>query len=181
MAAEAPLQIDGPGAKGLSVTNWRYVVGTFQVKIPVSSAHAILRGEENTLAIFKWRAQQMAPENRWYPVMQRYIQYLSEKVEALGGNANQILPSPTGYPGMQNGHRHEEREYTGKVCEVIYDCFGDFDGFVLRSCCDEERTFKSREAGVQEVALRACKDHLRLSVFVEHGEERRIEKLVLRS
>lgn len=33
--------------------NWRYVIGTFQVKIPVSTADAILPDEENTLAIFK--------------------------------------------------------------------------------------------------------------------------------
>ena len=57
--------------------NWRYVVGTFQVRIPVSTAHLILREEEYTLPIFKWRLQQMATTKRWYPVLQRYISYLA--------------------------------------------------------------------------------------------------------
>lgn len=73
--------------------NWRYVIGTFQVKIPVSTAGALLPAEENTLAIFKWRLQAMSPTNRWYPVLQRYIGYVSARVEGLGGDPKTIPPS----------------------------------------------------------------------------------------
>ncbi len=45
--------------------NWRYVVGTFAVRIPVVKADVMLPLEENTLAIMKWRLSQMAPTNRW--------------------------------------------------------------------------------------------------------------------
>ena len=40
-----------------ALTNWRYVVGTFQVKIPVVTKETMLRPEENTLAIMKWRLE----------------------------------------------------------------------------------------------------------------------------
>ena len=43
-----------------AMRNWRYVVGTFQIKIPVSAGDALLRDEENTLAIMKWRLDHMA-------------------------------------------------------------------------------------------------------------------------
>jgi hypothetical protein len=44
--------------------SWRYVVGAFQIKIPVSTKDEILPLEENTLAIFKWRLQVMSPSNK---------------------------------------------------------------------------------------------------------------------
>src|SRR6185369_2093900 len=78
--------------------NWRYIVGTFQIKIPVTTRDVMLFPEENTLAIMKWRLQQMAPANRWYPVLKRYISYLAARVDGLGGNSDSILPSPNGVP-----------------------------------------------------------------------------------
>ena len=50
--------------------SWRYVVGSFQVQIPVVTGDKILPSEENTLAIMKWRLQQMLPSNRWYLVLE---------------------------------------------------------------------------------------------------------------
>jgi hypothetical protein len=76
--------------------NWRYIVGAFQVKIPVSTKEDILPAEENTLAIFKWRLLSMSPTNRWYPVLLRYISYLSARVEGLGGDPDAIPPSLQG-------------------------------------------------------------------------------------
>jgi hypothetical protein len=76
--------------------SYRYVVGTFQVKIPVTTADAILPAEEDTLAIMKWRLQQMAPSSRWYPVLTRYIDYIGARVDGLGGDSGSILPSPNG-------------------------------------------------------------------------------------
>ena len=98
----------GPSSGGLAepivraapsrARSYRYVVGTFQVKIPVTTADAILPAEENTLAIMKWRQQQMAPSNRWYPVLGRYIDYIAARVDGLGGDSTSILPSPNGAP-----------------------------------------------------------------------------------
>jgi hypothetical protein len=77
---------------------WRYIIGTFQVKVPVSTAAVMLRPEEDTLAILKWRLQQMSPANRWYPVMQRYIEFVANRVAELGGDENAIPPSLSGAP-----------------------------------------------------------------------------------
>ncbi len=159
--------------------NWRYVIGTFQVKIPVSTADAILPAEEDTLAIFKWRLQAMSPTNRWYPVLQRYVSYIAARVEGLGGDPNAIPPSLNGAPGEPEEPCSRVIEYTGKVKEVIYDCFGDFEGFVLEECCNS-RIFKTREPGIGQTALRACKERLLMSVYVERGHGEKIQRLVLR-
>ena len=51
----------GPSVSAIAVgpkfnlSNWRYVTGTFQVKIPVTTKEVMLFPEENTLAIMKWR------------------------------------------------------------------------------------------------------------------------------
>jgi hypothetical protein len=161
--------------------NWRYIVGTFQIKIPVSTREVILFPEENTLAILKWRLQAMSPANRWYPVLQRYISYVAARVDGLGGNSSEIKPSLQGVPVV--GIYKEKREQTGKVCEVMYDCFGDFEGFILSSCsdsCSEKHLFRSREKAIGEIVLRACKERLLVSVLVEGKEPEKICKIVIR-
>jgi hypothetical protein len=174
----APARSDKPPVINRKLTNWRYVVGTFQIKIPVSTKDLILPAEENTLAIFKWRLQQMAPANRWYPVLQRYIAYLSARVDGLGGNSGTIEPSPNGVPPGGKPPVSEVREYTGKVCEVFYDCFGRLEGFALTTC-SESHVFRTCESAIGEILLRACKERLLLSVFAR-GKEMKIQRLVIR-
>ena len=151
--------------------SWRYNVGAFIIRIPVTTGDKMLLPEENTLAIMKWRLQQTLPSNRWYPVLQRYISYISGRVAGLGGNPGSIQPSPTGVPPIVIS-QSEETTYTGKVCEVIYDCFGDFEGFILEACCSERRTFKSREKKLSELVLKACIDRLSLIVVVGKDKDR---------
>jgi hypothetical protein len=158
--------------------SWRYVVGTFQVKIPVIRGEAMLVPEENTLAIMKWRLGQMMPSDRWYPVLERYISYIAARVDGLGGDSGSILPSPVGVPPKEIV-KGTEREYTGKVCEVLFDCSGDFEGFVL-SDCNGTYLFKTRERGIEEIALRACKERFQLSVYASAEAEHRIHRLVIR-
>ena len=120
----------------------RYVVGTFQVKMPVKTKDVILPAEENRLAIFKARLEAWPKTNRWYPVLVRYVELLGARVDGLGGNAKDIPPSLGGYQGGKGGGRtvpRRSRGLTGKICEVLYDCFGDFKGFVLCSCEEEHR------------------------------------------
>ena len=172
--------VEQPPPIARELPNWRYVVGTFQVKIPVATKDLILPAEENTLAIFKWRLQQMAPSNRWYPVLQRYIAYLSARVDGLGGNSGAIEPSPTGVPpgGKRPGADHVV-EYTGKVCEVVYDCFGRLEGFALTTCSGSH-IFRTCDDAIGEIVLRACKEGLLLSVHVGGGHEMKIQKLIVR-
>jgi hypothetical protein len=166
-------------ARAQGMRNWRYIVGTFQVKIPVTTKEVMLRPDEDALAIFKWRLQAISPANRWYPVFVRYIGYLSARVAGLGGNPDAIPPSVQGAPvHPEPGHERHVVEYTGRVTEVIYDCFGEIEAFVLNDCCGEPRTIRTRERGIGEVVERACRDRLLLTVIEERGHEPRIRRLI---
>ena len=161
---------------------WRYVVGSYQLTIPVEHEDVLLWPEENTLAIMKWRLQQTSPNNRWYPVLKRYVDYLIGRVDAFGGDGGSIVPSPSGVaPGTTKGGGltggGSVVEYTGKVCELIFDCFGDVEGFVLETCSGSHR-FQTRERGAARLLLRALRHSLTLSVFV--GHHHRIHKLIVR-
>ncbi len=160
----------------------RYIVGSFQVKIPVSTREAMLPAEETILAIMKARLEAMPKTDRWYPVLLRYIGQIAGRVDGLGGDANAIPPSLGGYrptprPVRQPCEENRE-EFTGKVCEVVFDCFGDFVGFVLDDCC-EHRAYENRERQIGDLVLRALKERLTLMVATA-GKERRIVRLVAR-
>lgn len=83
--------------------------------------------------------------NRWYPVLQRYVQQVSGRVDGFGGNAGSVNPSQQGIGGGVVGHHPECDEFTGKVAGVIYDRFGDFEGFALITEGGYEHRFRSRE------------------------------------
>lgn len=162
------------GTRGKTTQNWRYVVGTFQVNIPVDVEANLLLAEENTLAIMKWRLQQLPAGNRWHPVLARYVSYLAGRVDGFGGNSATVVASPVGVPHPAGpAHGAKTVDWTGKVCEVIFDCFGDFEGFVLETCSGQHR-FVTRERGIGDLALRACKERLVLSVITDRHRIRRV-------
>jgi len=158
----------------------RYIVGSFQVKMPVSTREAMLPAEETTLAILKARLEALPKTDRWYPVLLRYIAQIAGRVDGLGGDANAVPPSLGGYlPPVPPPVRQDLKEFTGKVCEVVFDCFGDFVGFVLDDCC-EHRAFDSREKEIGDLVLRALKERLNLMV-VTAGKEHRIVRLMVKA
>ena len=188
------LAVMAPQARGTTLFSTRktiverYVVGSFQIKIPVSTPVNLLPAEQNTLAIFRARLAAMAPGNRWYPVLKRYIGYLAGRVNGVGGNANQIPPSFDGAPvgvltggKCGGGGKGEEREagHTGKISGLIFDHFGDFEGFVLDTG-EQERKYLSRERDVRDLAERAWRERLRITVWPEPNEPRRIRAIIVR-
>jgi len=150
------------------MTNWRQVVGTFQVKIPVTTRDVMLRPDEDALAVLKWRVQQMAPGNRWYPVLQRYVSYLSARVAGFGADPDSVPASPDGAPPI-TAREPGVSSFSGRVEEVIYDCFGRPEAFVLSDCCGSTRTFITHDPGVAKVVLRACKEQLVVAVQVDQS------------
>jgi len=155
---------------------WRYVIGTFQVKIPVSTSEVLLLPEENTLAIMKWRLQQMAPTNRWHPVLKRYVDVIAGRVRGLGGDPDAIAPSPNGAPVKVFDPCDDLVEVCGKVAEVSFDCFGALEGFLLDDCC-RLHAFKSHERAVGELLLKACRERLTLVVFVQRSDRSKVRKV----
>jgi hypothetical protein len=95
-------------AYGRETGAWRRIVGSFQVNIPVSTKQELLEPEQRLLSVMRWIVQSMSPESRWFPVLQRYLDQLATRVNALGGDAKQVRPTPTG--DWQDGRRQEPPE-----------------------------------------------------------------------
>jgi Pro-kumamolisin, activation domain len=161
--------------RGGFMRNWRYVTGTFQVKIPVGDDKELLLPEENTLAILKWRLEQYSPLYRWRPVLQRYIEYVGGRVRGFGGDPGAIKPSPIGVPlpGHVPPPRGEAETWTGKVSAVVYDRFGDFEGFDLETEHGRERRFHATEHAIEDLVRGAWLDRVLIAVHTPAQEPHR--------
>jgi hypothetical protein len=180
---QPPDNPEGPSvfASQTRLRNWRYVTGTFQIKIPVGTPATLLDPERNTLAVFKWRLQAMSPANRWYPVLQRYVIYLSARVNELGGNADAIPPSPLGYWEAPPGRGDETgKTYTGRITDVIFGCNGRMEGFVLRECCDREFRFKACDRDLEGIVLQSCTGRFLVVVHTRAKDPQAVHQLIVR-
>jgi murein tripeptide amidase MpaA len=183
-----PSQIAARPDSGAVVTpaqiEWRRVLGAFQLSIPVKTKAALLFTEERELSVLRWIARAIPHSNRWFPVFRRYLEQVAGRVIAFGGDPTQILPSPTG-EGRGPHRRPEEpegekrRAFTGKIAGLIFDRFGDFEGFVLDTE-DGDRKFFSREKAMEELAERAWVERLRITVWAERDEPHRPLSTIVR-
>ena len=158
------------------------MAGAFQITITISTKQQLLLPEERRLAIMRWIWEHMPPQKRWYPVLQRYIGDLAGRVQGFGGNPSQIPPSETGQvPGLgaKKPHPGWEKEFTGKIVGIIYDHFGDFEGFVLEDERGGQHRFESRERPMLTVVQRAWDERLRVRVIAERDRENEPRKVIL--
>lgn len=159
---------------------WRYVVGTFVVRVPVSTGEQMLIPEAMTLAIMKWRLANLSPGNRWAPVLEQYIKYCSARLDGIGGDSSAVPPSLTWTPPLPGEEdRPHEHELCGKVAELLFDCHAKFEGFVLDDCCDRHMV-RSRDRGVADLVLRACRHDLTVCVTLCRDSSQ-IERLTIRA
>jgi hypothetical protein len=164
----------------------RYIYGTFQISIPVSTKTAMLVPEERNLSVMKWIQEAIPTSNRWYPVFQRYIGQLSGRVTALGGNGTTVPPTQTGiWPGLggtciETGTGAQcETSCSGKVDSIIYDHFGDFEGFILETFDGEHRRFDSHEAPVHRLVQRAWSQRILMTVVLRNDHPKRPFEIIL--
>ncbi|HEY6271697.1 MAG TPA: hypothetical protein VIX19_06850 [Terriglobales bacterium] len=75
-----------------------------------------------------------------------------------------------------HGHRHE---YEGKIETLVYDSFGDFEAFTVRSESGEIRRFESREPQVAAVTRRAWEERTRVMVIPEHNRPHHARTIAL--
>jgi hypothetical protein len=170
-----------------STRTWRKVVGTFQLSIPIGTKAVILPTAERNLSILRSILDSTPQTSRWYPVMLRYVGAFADGVEGLGGDPSLIPPSATGtwpgWPGEGAGKGHHKGEpgsrLIGKVAGLVYDHFGDFEGFILETDCGDSFTFYSRENHMADLARRAWAERLRITVVSEHQDEERPQRIVL--
>jgi hypothetical protein len=163
-----------------SQIEWRQVTGAFQLNIPVKDKRALLLTEERDLSVLRWVAEAIPPYNRWYPVFRRYLTEIAGRVSAFGGNPTKILPSPTGDGRVQPQPPGEVRvAHTGKIAGLVFDHFGDFEGFLLETEESEHR-FHSREKEIEQLAERAWRERLRITVWAERDQPHRPLTIIIR-
>jgi hypothetical protein len=169
------------------ILRWRRVLGAFQINLRVLRKQNLLAPEEHRLALFRWIAENILPQSRWYPVMQRYILQLAGRVDGFGGNSGIIVASSSGnIPGQSSGgethhehHKHHE-EVSGKVSELLFDHFGDFEGFSLETPFGEFQRFHSRERRVLEIVRAALEERSWLTVIRESKKHDEVLSIVVR-
>ncbi len=161
---------------------WRRVIGAFQLVVPVQDRHLLLPGAERQLALLRWIDEAIPHESRWRPVFGRYLEVMAGRVTSFGGDPTTIRPSPYGPPTHhghpQHGphdHRHAE---TGKISGLIFDRFGDFEGFVLQTE-HGEHTFRSREQDMSALAERVWEERLRITVWASAAHPERPLEIVV--
>jgi hypothetical protein len=142
----------------------RRIIGSFQLTIPVHTVVDILPMEVRKLSVLRHIGESIPTTNRWYPVWTRYLGEISDRVKGLGGNPDDIFPSPTGEGRPIPPDTTDMNFLTGRVIRILYDCFGSFEGFVLRTC-EGEHIFRACGKGIEEVIYKACRYELVLTVW----------------
>jgi hypothetical protein len=176
-----------PTATAPSLSHWRRVAGAFQFNLVISTKQQLLLSEERLLAVLRWMELKMPKTKSWHPVLVRYIDQIAGRVLGFGGDPGQIKPSPTGdVPGLHHPHPHHKDEgsekhlcVTGKITGLVFDRFGDFEGFIL-DVEDGDRKFFSRETEIKDLAGRVWRERLRITVWFEHDQPHRPLSIVVR-
>lgn len=91
-------------AAGVAALQGRRILGSFQLSIPVTVKENMLVHEVRLLANLRWIQRSIPANNRWYPVFNRYVKQIADRVDALGGNAGDVAASPNDglVPGSKN-------------------------------------------------------------------------------
>jgi hypothetical protein len=157
----------------------RRVLGAFRMTVVVEQGDQLIGKIVGHLAVLKFIQLAIPAEDPWSPIFVRYIGTFSDQLSGLGINPILIPPSQDdpGIPGRFP--KQKEHCYTGKVSEVIFDCFGDFSGFVLETC-EQRHHFITSGKGIGELALRACEDQLLISVCGHAEGTERILRVIVR-
>jgi hypothetical protein len=174
-------QVEGSAASLKSFNfSARKVLGAFRVTVAVKIGEPLLAKLVRNLAVLRYIFEAIPPADSWHPVFVRYIGQLSDQIKGLGVDPDSVPASADdpGIPGRPDGKREC---FMGKVSEVIFDCFGDFEGFVLETCDECHRHhFRTRERGIKKLVLRACKESLLISVCVSKECDGKIGEIIVR-
>jgi hypothetical protein len=150
---------------------WRRTVGAFELAIPIHTKEVLLEPEERLLSLLRWVQKALPEHSRWFPVFERYLDYVGDRVIGLGGDPAQVTASPFGDTETEPCGPEDRGHCTGKVSSLIFDRFGDFEGFVLETD-ESHRRFQSREQDVEILIQRAWKERLRVTVIVKSDHPR---------
>ena len=187
--------------------HWRQTIGAFQLGVPVSTKQDMLAHHLRLLSVMRWRAEHLRPASRWYAAFVRYVELLAAKGGALGGDPQAVPASPGGDitlpdkcrhggggssdpfdPGGDDGCDHEPlfdggaawaHFCVGKVSGLLYDHFGDFEGFMVEGRDGALRRFFSRELAIRDLARTAWSERLVVRVVPVAMHDLRVRHLVI--
>jgi Glutaminase len=74
----------------------RYILGSFQISIPVSTKDVMLGPEVRLLSNLRSIERGVPKGDAWYDVFRRYVRQVASRVDALGGDSSRVEPSPSG-------------------------------------------------------------------------------------
>jgi len=140
---------------------WRRVDGASQFNLVIGGTppNDLLLSEERLLAVLLWIQLQMPTNKRWFPVLGRYINQIGDRVTSFGGDSITVLPSPIGWvPGMPEPEPEPPEkmcEICGKISCMIYDHFGEFEGFIVEQENGKHHRFSSRENRIFKIVREA--------------------------
>ena len=173
------------GRSDYDYSQWRRVLGAFQLTAPVKPHQTLLFREERHLSVLRWIFEAIPRDNRWYPVFERYIDVIGGRVKTFGGDPTKVQPSPGGHPHGRPDHgphhpphAEERTAHIGKISGLIFDRYGDFEGFILETD-EEERPYYSREREIETIAERAWHERLRIKVLAERDEPKRADSIII--
>ena len=162
------------------------MLGAFQVNIPISTRALLFEPEGRLLSVLKWILGTIPQTDRWYLPFRRYVAEIGGRFHGFGGDPGSIRPDPNGLPegpkpGAGGGFEPEAGliGFTGKVSGLLFDRWGDFEGFLLDTN-EGERRFASREHTVEDLATEAWRERTLIVVYVRKENPRRPETILLR-
>ncbi|HLM86888.1 MAG TPA: M14 family metallopeptidase [Solirubrobacteraceae bacterium] len=161
----------------VELIRWRRVIGSFQLSIPVQTKPAILPDEERLLSVSRFIFRSIPTTERWHPVWKRYVDQIARRVSALGGDPDQISASSSGESWKHLPAETHHRQ-TGKIAGLIFDRYGDFEGFILDTD-DGQHKYLTREKNMAELVQRAWRERLRITVGAEHHDPHHPQTITL--
>jgi len=78
------------------LVDWRHIVGSFQLTIPVRDKASILPAQQRLLSNLRWIERSIPAGNRWVSVFGKYVAQVAGRVDALGGDSSKVAPSSSG-------------------------------------------------------------------------------------
>ncbi|MBW3579164.1 MAG: DUF1929 domain-containing protein [Actinobacteria bacterium] len=159
----------------------RLVMGGIEFRIPVDHASAILPLEIRKLSLLRAIQKAIPPSDRWWPVFERYVGAIGDRVEGLGGD-QAAVPARRRFPDGSDAQPPDRADlvcFEGKVGDLRYDRHGQFEGFVIDDW-GEARVFEACEARIEALVRRACETRVTLCVYVRPDRARNPVRIVWR-
>ncbi len=237
LAGDGAVIVQAPDPKEVAAARersivWRETVGGFQLGIPVSVKADMVLHHARLLSVFRWRAELLRRDSRWYTTFRYYVDLLAKKVHALGVDPHTIPATPDGKlppdvvpgggapgggvpgggdpggpgdggvaggidpgdgyfepggddwlddtTGLPDPSRARPAMVSGKVSGLLFDHFGDFEGFTLEVYSGHHVRFLSREPALLEIVERAWRERPVVTVVTVAAKSRRVRRVLVR-